>query len=63
MVGSIVDFVLSPRHVKLWAQAYVIFDLGCLWLGLLAAFAFGKSQKPTKGLGCHSKPQTKAAFA
>jgi hypothetical protein len=32
-------------------------------LELLAAFAFGKSQKPTKGLGCHSKPQTKAAFA
>jgi hypothetical protein len=37
--------------------------LGCLWLGLSAAFAFGKGQKPTKWLGCHSKSQTKAAFA
>jgi hypothetical protein len=32
-------------------------------LGLLAAFAFGKSQKPTKGLGCRLKPKPKAAFA
>jgi hypothetical protein len=64
-VAGLCGSAWSSRHIEDHIQSIQVLNcssLGCLWLGFLAAFAFGKSQKTTIGRGCHSKPQPKAAF-
>jgi hypothetical protein len=45
---------LAPKQVT---------TLGCVWLGFYLLLLLPKANITTKGVGCHPKPQAKAAFA
>jgi hypothetical protein len=45
---------LAPKQVT---------TLGCVWLGFYLLLLLPKANITTKGVGCHPKPQPKAAFA